>query len=74
MNNQFIEKEEIQIVYTYINEISFGWRSIESKRWSTVEPDATLNYESLHANCGLEANRGHWTNIFNRNFPEKDKF
>jgi DNA helicase II / ATP-dependent DNA helicase PcrA len=74
MNNQFIEKEEIQIIYTYINEISFGWRSIESKRWSTVEPDATLNYESLHANCGLEANRGHWTSIFNRNFPEKDKF
>ena len=30
MNKGVVNKEEAGIVYSYVNEIAFGWRSIES--------------------------------------------
>jgi len=74
MNNESIDREEVQIIYTYINEIGFGWRNIESKRWYNIHSSQELNYDFLNVWCGLGSLRKPWTEVFNRNFPEKEKF
>ena len=74
MNNGVVNKEEAGIVYSYVNEIAFGWRSIESKRWMNIQDSGNLNLEFLRTFGGLTATPGPWQQVFNRNFPEKDKF
>ena len=73
MNKGVVNKEEAGIVYSYVNEIAFGWRSIESKRWMNIEDSGHLNLEFLRTFAGLTATPGPWQQVFNRNFPEKDK-
>ena len=74
MKGESIDREEVQIIYTYINEIGFGWRNIESKRWYNIHKSQELNYDFLNVWCGLGSLRKPWTEVFNRNFPEKEKF
>ena len=73
MNKGVVNKEEAGIVYSYVNEIAFGWRSIESKRWMNIEDSGHLSLEFLRTFAGLTATPGPWQQVFNRNFPEKDK-
>ena len=47
MNKGVVSKDEAGILYTYVNEIAFGWRSIESKRWMNIEDSGNLNLEFL---------------------------
>ena len=68
-----VTKEEAGIIYTYINEVAYGWRSIESKRWKNFTDDKTYSLDFLRASGGLSANPHKWQQVFNRNFPEKDK-
>jgi len=73
MNGESIIKEDIGILYTYINDIAYGWRSIESKKWLSIPHDQSLTYEFLNTSCGLEAEKDHWTVAFDRNFADRDK-
>ena len=73
MDGESISQEEVQIVYTYINEIKFGWRSLDSKRWANIHKDQLLDYDYLVKWCGLDAKKDYWIDTFNRNFAEKDK-
>ena len=74
MKGESIQKDEAGILYTFINEISHGYRSTESNRWRNIDDRQTMDYTYLTVWCGLGAQKQHWTNAFNRNFPEKDKF
>jgi DNA helicase II / ATP-dependent DNA helicase PcrA len=74
MKGNRINKEQCHIVYTYINEIAYGWRSLDSKKWTTVPNDREFDYNFLSTEAGLHAAKDDWTNVFNRNFPETDKF
>lgn len=73
MQGKPIIKEDIGILYTYINDIVYGWRSMESKRWLAIPHDQSLTYDFLHESAGLNAPKDHWTVVFDRNFPDKDK-
>jgi DNA helicase-2/ATP-dependent DNA helicase PcrA len=73
MNNGLVNKEQAGIVYAYVNEIAFGWRSIESKRWMNIDSSKEMSIDFLRTFGGLTANPGPWQQVFNRNFPEKDK-
>jgi superfamily I DNA/RNA helicase len=73
MNGESIIKEDIGILYTYINDIAYGWRSMESKKWLAIPHDQSLTYDFLHESAGLEVPKDHWTVTFDRNFPDKDK-
>ena len=44
-----VKKEEAGIIYTYINEIAYGWRSIESKRWKNLADDKTYSLDFLRS-------------------------
>ena len=74
MNNGVVSKEEAGIIYTYVNEIAYGWRSIESKRWMNIQDSGQLSLDFLRTFAGLTADPGPWQTVFNKNFPEKDKF
>ena len=74
MNKGVVSKDEAGILYTYVNEIAFGWRSIESKRWMNIHSSNQMNIDFLRTFAGLTADPGPWQQVFNRNFPEKDKF
>tara|TARA_R100000908_G_scaffold64257_1_gene47505 strand:+ start:1750 stop:3321 length:1572 start_codon:yes stop_codon:yes gene_type:complete len=74
MNKGVVSKDEAGILYTYVNEIAFGWRSIESKRWMNIHSSNQMNIDFLRTFAGLVADPGPWQQVFNRNFPEKDKF
>jgi len=68
-----VKKEEAGVIYTYINEIAYGWRSIESKRWKSLADDKTYSLDFLRSFGGLSAKPYKWQQVFNRNFPESDK-
>jgi superfamily I DNA/RNA helicase len=68
-----VKKEEAEIIYTYINEIAYGWRSIESKRWKNLSDDKTYSLDFLRTFGGLLAEPRMWQQLFNRNFSESDK-
>jgi hypothetical protein len=74
MRGDKIMKDKVSIIYTYINEIGFGFRSIESKRWYNIADNSEMDYDFLTVWGGLGAQKEHWTNVFNRNFSEKEKF
>ena len=49
-------KDKVSIIYTYINEIGFGFRSIESKRWYNIADNSEMDYDDqLNQSILLEA-------------------
>ena len=73
MEGGHVKKEEAGTIYTYINEIAYGWRSTESKRWKNLGDDQQYSLDFLRASGGLLAMPHKWQQVFNRNFPESDK-
>jgi hypothetical protein len=74
MRGNKINKEQCQILYTYINEIAYGWRSLDSKKWMAINNNLLFDYNFLVTEAGLRVPKDDWTNIFNRNFSEQDKY
>ena len=74
MRGNKINKEQCQILYTYINEIAYGWRSLDSKKWMAINNNLLFDYNFLVTEAGLRVPKDDWTNVFNRNFSEQDKY
>jgi superfamily I DNA/RNA helicase len=74
MRGNKINKEQCQILYTYINEIAYGWRSLDSKKWMAINNNLLFDYNFLITEAGLRVPKDDWTNVFNRNFSEQDKY
>jgi len=68
-----IQKHEVQVLYMFINDIQHGYRSTDTKKWSSVHKEQLLDLNFLKEYGGLEAEVKNWQDMFNRNFPEKDK-
>ena len=74
MNKGVVSKDEAGILYTYVNEIAFGWRSIESKRWMNIHSSNQMNIDFLRTFAGLTADPGPWQQVFNETSQKKKKF
>jgi len=73
LNGESVLKEDVQVIYTYINDIQHGYRSTDTKKWSSVDKEQLLDLKFLQEQGGLNAKIKNWQDMFNRNFPEKDK-
>lgn len=64
-------REEVGVLYDYIQEIGRGWRKIDSKNWSPIHPNEPLTLERLQM-YGLETKEKDWWKVLNRKFTSKD--
>jgi len=72
INGDSITKEQVGVLYEFINEIKKGWRKIDNKAWSDIHPNQPLDIEFLKSNCGLQATGTNWWEVLNRKFTTRD--
>ena len=65
-------REEIGVLYDFIQEIKTGWRRVDNKAWSAIHPMEPLDLNKLKADCGLETKETDWWKVLNRKFTTKD--
>jgi superfamily I DNA/RNA helicase len=67
-----ITREEVGILYDFIEEIKKGWRKVDNKAWDKVHPNQPLDLEYLKKECGLETSHKDWWKVLNRKFTTRD--
>jgi hypothetical protein len=67
-----LNKEEVGIMYDFIQEIKRGWRKIDAKSWSAVHPNEPLDLQFLKTQAGLHTPNSNWWEVLNRKFTIKD--
>jgi len=71
IDGETLVREEVGVLYDFIQEIGRGWRKIDSKNWSTIHPNEPLNLEKLYQ-CGLTSTEKEWWKVLNRKFTSRD--
>ena len=72
INHETLIKEEVGILYDFIQEIKTGWRRVDNKAWGSIHPMEPLDLNKLKADCGLQATETDWWKVLNRKFTSKD--
>ena len=72
MAGESLIREQVGIIYDFIDEIKKGWRKVDNKAWDAVHPNQPLDLEFLKSNCGLETNQTDWWKVLNRKFTTRD--
>lgn len=67
-----LTKEQVGVLYDFIEQIKKGWRKIDNKAWSEIHPNQPLDLEYLKQNCGLETSENDWWKVLNRKFTNRD--
>jgi hypothetical protein len=44
-----VTKDKVEIMYNFIEEITHGYRKIDSKAWADINPAYEMDFETLHA-------------------------
>ena len=72
ISGETITREEVGILYDFIEEIKKGWRKVDNKAWDKVHPNQPLDLEYLKKECGLETPHKDWWKVLNRKFTTRD--
>ena len=72
MAGESLIREQVGIVYDFIDEIKKGWRKVDNKAWDAVHPNQPLDLKFLKSNCGLQTNQTDWWKVLNRKFTTRD--
>ena len=70
-----INKEQAALCYEYIQEISRGYRKLDSRAWLEIDPSYQMDFETLQVVGGLETTKKKepWYDAFNRRFSDTQK-
>ena len=71
ISGETLIREEVGVLYDFIQDIGRGWRKIDSKNWSTIHPNEPLNLEKLYQ-CGLMTTEKEWWKVLDRKFTTRD--
>lgn len=67
-----ITREQVGVLYDFIEEIKKGWRKVDNKSWGNIHPNQPLDLNFLKTNCGLETQEKDWWKVLNRKFTTRD--
>jgi len=70
-----ILKEDIEVLYMYIEEIAYGFRKLDTKAWRDIDPNLMMSYDDLTLFGGLDPakERAPWWEALNRKFSDRQK-
>lgn len=75
MGGGTLTKDKVEIMYNFIEEITHGYRKIESKAWLDIDPAYEMTFETLQVVGGLSTKKKKepWWDALNRKFNDRQK-